>query len=455
MSYRIVRVAAPATLLFVLGACGASATDGADAEQVATADSKRKCAALTQKILTAAITPPASYASFDLAKGKDPRGLTIDEANRAKCGTALADKPTVDSGGFRVMTWSGDTGVKVSYNLESHVIYSVQLGAAYKGTVAFHSRDGGAFGAHTYEIGMGQVLRDGAAMPIDWTSQNSINELDDALVATFAPNDPPIASAGCRVTGRCLFASDLGDGTAVMGSRDLRFYIVFKVGTSEVTGFYNIWQGGYPDCSTPRATLEAMDYASVEPGVDFGAQGQFGPWIGGLDLSATQRTPAPTWESANAIECNGASVPSPDPGYGAMQWGPEGELLAEFNTTTNVVYKVTARNGYKGPFVAGETTTDSSGTTTTTFSFTLGETGTKNGAPFSVDWSTPTSFTELANAITVGADADCVAAGTCVVTPDDGAGHSLAVFPTACVELTFDKGTTTAVSFTASSQKGK
>src|SRR5262245_14054841 len=91
-----------ALLVLTLGACGSHADDGGsdESEEAATA-SKRKCTALTKRILKAPMSPPSQFGTFDLAAGKaNPRGLTIDEANAAHCATALPDAPTPDFGGF-------------------------------------------------------------------------------------------------------------------------------------------------------------------------------------------------------------------------------------------------------------------------------------------------------------------------------------------------------------------
>jgi hypothetical protein len=429
-----------------IGACGASANDGSGSDEAASsAASKRKCDALTTRILAAPITPPSEYGTFDLATGRDPRGLTINEADAARCATVVGGLPAADEGGERAVRWGGESGLTAWYNLESRVISSVELGPSYTGSVKFHSRDGGTFGVHTYEISTRAILRDGQSFAVDWNSDSWAGELDDALLATFKPDSPAVTSAGCHVTGQCLYLPDDGNGTAIFGPRPIHFYVKFKAGTGQVTGLYNVWQGGRPDCTTPKATLEEMDYASVSPG--FVSPGhQVGPWVGSLDLTVSTRKPGLTWQDANALECNGKSVPSPDPGYGAIAWGG-GEVLLEFNATTNFAYKVIVKAGYNGPLVAADGKN--------TFSFTIGGSVTKNGAPFALDWANPSSFTELSNAIGINEDTDCVAAQSCVVTADDGAGHSVAAFPRGGVEIAFAKGTSTPVSFTAVSQKGK
>ncbi len=397
------------------------------------------CAALLARILAAPVEPPNKYAALDLASGSNPKGLTIDEANAAGCATFPTDSERV--GGYRSAIWGTSDDVMVAYNVESRIIYSVELGKNYKGTTKFTSRVDGAFGAHTYEMTTTRVLRDGIEMAIDWAAPDRTwtGELYDGLMATFSPSIHPTKE--CEKSGDCLVLPDDGNDGAIFGVRDLAFYVMFKKGTGQLNGSYNFWKGGKADCSTPSAAHEAMDYASVFAG--FGT-----PSIGGINLSHF-KPDGMTWQAADAIACKGTMVTSPDPTYNAIAWGAAGELMLEFNKATNIGYRLTATAGYKGALVGNDGTND--------YSVAIGQAVTKNGAPFVIDWAHPTAaVTELSNGIVNDpTDTDCVASGACTITPDDGHGHAILGFPDATFTITFDTGTTIARSFSALWPNGK
>lgn len=416
------------------GDAGGNGSDGSalDAGQT---DAGVDCAAVLARMLAAPIVPPQSYASLNLATGSNPKGLTFDEANASHCFTL--DPPSQLGARSAHM---GNTQIGVTYNMESHVIMQVAADKTYVGALSFQSRTGGAYGTHSYVIKMGSLTRDGADFPIDWARKPNpaLNEIFDGLVATFGN---AAAVGDCQATRACLLAADGGDGNAYFGVRSLAFYMLFEIGTNKLQGFYNFHPAGFPDCSTPIARAEISENTAIS--------GPTTSSIGTLKLdtkSASAR--GMTYQEADAIICNGTPATAPDPGYGAIQWGASHDILLEYNTSTNVAYKLYALAGYKGSLDA--TSLDRANQ----YAMAINAALTKNGAPFAIDWTNPSaSVTELANAVNTthgtltANDANCVNAGSCVITADDGANHSVVNFKNAAITAVFAKNTSTPQSF--------
>jgi hypothetical protein len=429
-------------------------TSPTDTGPTTSRDAGVDCAALLDQMRAAPIVPNTRYAGFDLTSGADPRGLKIEEANAAGCGQPIVEAVPSDPG-YRSVTW-GNGAILASYNADSHVIHEFALDATYRGTVSFASRPGGAYGDHHYEIGIGFVHKDGVDFPLDFPTTRqataSVNEIYDGLMATFMPSTPAVADCGQAET--CLHV-DLPP-TIYFGVRPLHFYVEIASGTSRPTGIYNFWPGGATDCSTPMANIERMDGQPIYPADILG--------IGGLRLSAVGTSSrGMTWQEAEAVECLGVHVSPPDVGYGAIKWGPSGEVELEYNLSTNVAYKLFANQGYKG------TVTASSADGLHGYVIGIGSM-TKDHAPFAVDWShsaaANSAVTELFNAAwsslfvsstATSTSADCVASSDCAITPDDGQGHSLFILYDGPIELgfIFARGTSSPTSIYTSWPKGR
>jgi hypothetical protein len=122
-------------------------------------------------------------------------------------------------------------------------------------------------------------------------------------------------------------------------------------------------------------------------------------------------------------------VSAPDPGYAAEQWGG-GEMELEYNADSGVAYKLFVTKGYKGVLDMAASEADAG---TNEYNVGIGSL-TVNGAPVTLDWADGdagtlnASVTDISNAWLAGycgtEDSDCVQAGDCVITPDDGQGHS-------------------------------
>jgi len=428
----------------------ATVTDASDAGDAADAvETGPDCAAELAMRLAQPIVPPNKFAGYDLSSGKDPRGLSIDEANDG-C-LVPADTTVPANPGLRVMDFTpadgGGAAISLSYVIDDRIIALPVLSPGYTGTLSFNSRPGGMYGSYSYQIQIGQpVLRgplgaDAAAMTsfaADWnrgvndagmpTASEWANEIFDGLESTFnlgASGTQECLSA--QPLSLCLFEEDNGAGGSELGVRSIGFYLVFNQGTNVVSQVYEHYTTATPDCTTPVAKLEAELYSGIG--------GNGGPSVGGINLSKSM-----TISQVNAVMCNGVDASAPDPGYGAMQWGDAGQILLEYNATSDIGYKLYANPGYIGTLSGQDPTGDS-------YSIAVGANGiTKNNAAFqAIDWSSAASadpaVTELSNAMQGVNDPDCAAAGDCTITVDDTKGHSVIALNGLQAFVVFQQGT--------------
>jgi hypothetical protein len=205
-------------------------------------------------MLKTRIEPQRYYAGLDLLGHSNPAGITLEEAQAINCnGDPVAVDPDAGPTDPSV-TWGTNQEVTFVYAADTHVVKQVALGPGYTGTIAFTSRSGSRFGQHSYEAGIGtQILRDG----VPWTIrrqgtttdfvQDDVDELYDAVIATFDPTRRPLAATdNCKDTRFCLSLGDAGDGTSIIGVRPVHFYIVVKASTTQPEAstpvlFYNFW----------------------------------------------------------------------------------------------------------------------------------------------------------------------------------------------------------------------
>jgi hypothetical protein len=144
--------------------------------------------------------------------------------------------------------------------------------------------------------------------------------------------------------------------------------------TDHITTIYNFWSPAYAGCNTPSANLELMDYGGA--GLSFASPGGFFSALGNLNLGwVTSSTPfGTTLAQAETFDCNGlATADPPDgPGYGAVTFGPNAEIMLEYNTTGDQVnasgvnnldvgYKVIVRQGYYGSLLSAASDTSAPG----------------------------------------------------------------------------------------------
>jgi hypothetical protein len=397
-------------------------------------DATSACWAQWQTMLTAPMKPPFQYAGLDLSKGQDPRGLRADEADAIEgCGTEV---PGISRPGFRELAWGTNRDVEAFYNLDSRVIHELDLLGATMGAAVARGPDGS-----TYTVRLGTITDapadGGPPLPVsfDWTQRPNaqLDSLYDALVDTF---DPGVGlAADCQAAGMCVIELDDGAGASEFGVRPLNLFMHTPIGSIDVQDFAVFNDGGTPDCTTPNARAEVVEYDRIVPPTH----------IAGLDLDdpgADAGPPGLTLARAQAIDCAGDSAPA-SPGYSGIAYNA-GDVVADFNATSGVVHTVEVTGGWKGDLVFEDAAHASR------YSVTL--TGIrKNGQPFAVDWGSPAaSLTELFDAMsstylppTTG-DTDCTAspAGTpdCVVAAA-GAGLVAVTFPRLDLGMTFESAT--------------
>jgi hypothetical protein len=470
---------------------GGDATDGGHADgggsdAISSDAPAETCASRYAQMISAPITP-AIWGGLDFSNGGQyvdvpgGGGLTMGQTGLVPCAdfaepTSLPPGVLPINPGYRTYGFGVPDGgpgapypFELQANLESGVIGYVQLQAGYTGTLKFGSRPGGTYGSHTYEIaigvqttdggpvatGGGYVKRDGADFAADWSEPMNdagvfvasawANELYDGLMATFSPTTPAIADCLSipstdyqgvllsHANSSCLYDTNDGTGNSALGIRPIRLYFYFNVGTNQTTLVYYYWNGGATDCTTAVANTERMDFAPVTYDS-----------LGGLYLqNRVSNTTGLTYIEADKVECSGMAVTPPDPGYGAYQWGQNGEVEAEYVLDSGLIHELFAKPGYVGSLV----TADATGANY--YVLTIGTPATDNGAPFTIDWptsGTPAAATTLSNAYCTGTDTDCVAAGDCTVSYD-GSGNMVLGFlcgeptPTNGVVFTHDTST--------------
>ena len=362
------------------------------------ADAGPDCAAELAQRLSAPILPPTKFAGYDLSTGADPRGLSIDEINDG----CLMPDPAGSQPGLRFLQLS--SSIQLGYVIDDHILNLVNLGTGYTGLLSFTSRAGGPYGTHTYQIQIGQpLLRDGVSFsePGEWnTAQNDagqntasawVNEIYDGIVATFHIG---FANAQeCLSNGSlCLVAENAGGGTSEVGIRSIGLYLVFNQDTNVVTGIYEFYTPSNPDCQTPIARHEQEIASPIYP-VQYRS-------IGGVQLAPSSSPGGITVAQANALLCSGVDASAPDPGYGAMQWGDAGQILLEYNSASQIAYKLFARSGYNGTLTfQGQSSPDAA---VDNYAAMVGPGGlTKNGNPFPITWTSEATavpaVTELSN----------------------------------------------------------
>jgi hypothetical protein len=426
------------------------------------------CKAILASAFAANLNPPKSYLGLDLSNGGandgglGTGGLTIDATDLLGC-AASVEPTALDAGvspqlpGYRQITLdapSAPGAATLSINMQSRVIEQVTLNPGYTGQLPFHSRSGGAYGTHTYVITIqssgdagssGEVLRDGVPFAADWNlvaedggkSQASpwANELYDGLMATFAPSTPAVADCltsqsafdltGLPIPGQdCLFISNIGTGSSLLGIRPLSLYVEFNQLSNQVNEIYAFWRGGTATCATEQAALEQMEWGAITLGGYY--QNEYSYYFAGTEpMRAASNALGLTDPELNTLfGCGGTTWTPPDNGYGGMQWG-SGSVAAEYNLDSGVNYKVYALSGYEGTWQFSEA--DGGAYTIGVGSMTLGS------SPVTIDWTSATTadptVTSIANALygtycSAPPDTDCVAQGDCTIVTDDGKGHS-------------------------------
>ncbi len=155
---------------------------------------------------TLPIQPPTTGAGIDISGGTSWKGLTIEAAEAINCQSTDAGDQFGD--GSNVNYWGGSGEVWADYNVSNHLIQFMTFWPGYVGTIDMKSRDG----SHSYSITCNnqQSTKDGNPYTINWPLDagsavqfnSEVNELYDALTATYAPGLPQ--DLDCINSGACI-----------------------------------------------------------------------------------------------------------------------------------------------------------------------------------------------------------------------------------------------------------
>jgi streptogramin lyase len=230
-------------------------------------------------MLAAPIVPLSSLANVDLNEsGFATVPLAYFESvNCAGTPAALAGLSDVPGALAFTWGWNGDIYAEFAPG-GAQVLSFLQITGGYTGTLSFTSRIAGAYGSHTYVLGLHTLQRDGAPFAIDWTNQTSVeaavNELYDALLATYAhtfPSSDCIASRECIAVLSPTNSSTFGAPDWVLGIRPLRLYVIVNGGDiNEIYSFFSGWfayDGGVPgvagNSGTPNQAIGCMGSTAI------------------------------------------------------------------------------------------------------------------------------------------------------------------------------------------------
>ena len=463
------------------GAVSDSATTGDAA--IDSTETGVDCAAVLARVQSAPILPPYGWFGLDMSNGAPggaAEGLSIDSAGVLGCASYLEPR-NIEGGtspilpGARCVMLDAEWAKIICYNVESRIIWQAQTTASTSATLEFHARVGGAYddggpdgGPSIYiiepSLSPGSITRNGYAFSGNWSwpledagesnARAWANEVYDGLMATYAPSTKAVAnclsepfvqdeSEPQRVSA-CSFRFEYGSLLFVVQPLALGLGIspsqnVFGEVYDSVDGVAEKFREGEPSCATPVAANERMDYSPIQ--ISGNASSLLGPvWAGAQVGYLTPAEPVSNdagmlaTEADNLAGCNGVSVPAPDPGYSAEQWGA-GEVELEYNPDSGVAYKVLVGEGYQGQL----TVTSSVGDGGSLMGYTVGiGIMTAAGVPLMLDWSNTdgglnATVTALSNGWFSSAgcsfvDSDCVQQGDCTIVPDDLDGHSTFTF---------------------------
>lgn len=172
-------------------------------------------AATTKKLVQQPLKPPRYVGLIDMAGGDTWSGLTIEAAEKVQCQSTNAGDQFGD--GSQVNYWGDNGEMWCDYNVSNHLIYFCTVWPGYTGTMNLTSRDG----KNQFVVPVNsQITKNGQPYTLDWAPSASgglalnkaavseINELYDALTATYAPGLPQ--DPACTQSGSCI-AGNFGD----------------------------------------------------------------------------------------------------------------------------------------------------------------------------------------------------------------------------------------------------
>jgi hypothetical protein len=131
-------------------------------------------------------------------------GITIPEVEARLC---AGDPHGAGPAGTLVDTWGASAELRLAYDPTTLLVEGVGLFPGYLGVMTLPTDPSGPDAGHTFTVGLGQVLLDGAPFAIEWTGtmRSAENELYNAIsynAACYPGYDP----TPCETTGDCAVA---------------------------------------------------------------------------------------------------------------------------------------------------------------------------------------------------------------------------------------------------------
>jgi hypothetical protein len=135
----------------------------------------------------------------------DGKGITIPEVEAQIC---AGNPGGGGAGGTRVETWGASRELRLDYEPTTLLVEGVGLFPGYLGVMTLPTDPSGPDAGHTFTVGLGQVLLDGAPFAIEWTGtmRSAENELYNAIsynAACYPGYDP----TPCETNGNCAVAT--------------------------------------------------------------------------------------------------------------------------------------------------------------------------------------------------------------------------------------------------------
>jgi hypothetical protein len=155
---------------------------------------------------TLPLQPPTTGAGIDMSGGPSWAGLTIEAAEAINCQST--DDGDEFGDGSNVNSWGGSGEVWADYNVSNHLINFMTFWPGYVGTIDMKSRDGKD--SFSITCNNEQSTKNGNGYTINWPLDAGsaalfdaeVNELYDALTATYAPGLPQ--DLDCINSGACI-----------------------------------------------------------------------------------------------------------------------------------------------------------------------------------------------------------------------------------------------------------
>jgi hypothetical protein len=216
-------------LLVLTAACGGAAGTpepkvdaGHDAAAEATADSgtptldtgsstgdATKCSELDFDHEPIVLSDPMANGDRVVAGLDVGKGITIPEVEAKLC---AGDPHGTGPGGTLVDTWGASGELRLAYDPTTLFVEGVGLYPGYQGVMTLPTDPSGPDAGHTFTVGLGQVLLDGAPFAIEWTGtmRSAENELYNAISYNAACY-PGYDSTPCETTGDCAVTTVGGE----------------------------------------------------------------------------------------------------------------------------------------------------------------------------------------------------------------------------------------------------